>query len=116
MATTAEPEAKTYWCHKCDMSVSLTLLPSPLLCPHCHTSFLKLMDSLFSQNDVESTPFDLIFQDALLLLSPKPLPAKPHPLSSVNVTPSLLFALDPNGFVFFAVCKDQISLFDAEAK
>ncbi|BAT99089.1 hypothetical protein VIGAN_10047200 [Vigna angularis var. angularis] len=116
MATTAEPEAKTYWCHECDMSVSLTLLPSPLLCSHCHTSFLELIDSPFSQNDAESPLFDLILQDALLLISPKPLPTKRHPFPSVNVTPSVLFTLDPNGFVFFAVCKDQISLFDAEAK
>ena len=115
MATAAEPEAKTYWCHECDMSVSLTLPPSPLLCPHCHTHFLELMDSPFSQNDAESPLFDVLFQDALLLLSPKPLPTKPRPLPSVHVTPSLLSALDPNGVVFCAVCKDQIAL-DAEAK
>ncbi|XP_017413024.1 uncharacterized protein LOC108324596 [Vigna angularis] len=114
MATTAGPEAKTYWCHECDMSVSLTLLPSPLLCPHYHTSFLELMDSPFSQNDVESPLFD-VFQDTLLLLSSKPLSAKPRPLPSVNVTPSLLSVLDLNGVIFFAVCKDQIFL-DAKAK
>ncbi|BAU02406.1 hypothetical protein VIGAN_11192900 [Vigna angularis var. angularis] len=116
MATAAELETKTYWCHECDMCVSLTLLPSPLLCLHCHTSFLELMASPFSQNNVESHLFSVVFHDALLLLSPKPLPAKPYPLPSVNVTPSLLPALDPNGIVFCAVCKDQISLFDAEAK
>ncbi|KAG2408283.1 hypothetical protein LR48_Vigan01g222400 [Vigna angularis] len=116
METTAEPEAKTYWCHECDMSVSLTLLPSPFLCLHCYTSFLELMASPFSQNNVESPFFGVVFHDALLLLSPKPLPAKPCPFPSVNVTPSLLSALDPNGVVFCTVCKDQISLFDAEAK
>ncbi|XP_047158257.1 E3 ubiquitin-protein ligase RZF1-like [Vigna umbellata] len=116
MATAAEPEAKTYWCHECNMSVSLTLLPSPLLCLHCHTFFLELMASPFSQNNVESPFFGVVFHDALLLLSPKPLPAKPCPLPFVNVTPSLLSALDPNGVVFCAVCKDQISLFDVEAK
>ncbi|KAG2402684.1 E3 ubiquitin-protein [Vigna angularis] len=114
MATAAEPEAKTYWCHECDTSVSLMLLPSPLLCPHYHISFLELMDSPFSQNDVESPLFD-VFQDALLLLSSKPLSAKPRLLPSVNVTPSLLFAVDPNDIIFSAVCKDQIFL-DTEAK
>ncbi|XP_047170380.1 E3 ubiquitin-protein ligase RNF181-like [Vigna umbellata] len=116
MATAAELQATTYGCHECDMSVSLTLLPSPLLCLHCHTSFLELMASPFSQNNVESPLFGVVFHEALLLLSPKPLPAKPCPLPFVNVTPSLLSALDPNGVVFCVVCKDQISLFDAEAK
>ncbi|TKY49504.1 E3 ubiquitin-protein ligase RING [Spatholobus suberectus] len=120
-ATAAESEPKTYWCHECDMSVSLALPPSPLLCPHCHTHFLELMDSPFSQNDAasaESPLFDVVFQDALLLLSPapRPLPSKPRPtLPSVPVTPSLLSGLDPNGVVLCAVCKDQIAL-GAEAK
>ncbi|CAJ1958327.1 unnamed protein product [Sphenostylis stenocarpa] len=115
METAAEPEPKTYWCHECDMSVSLTLPPSPLLCPHCHTHFLELMDSPFSLNDAESPLLDVVFQDALLLLSPKPLPSKSRPLPSVHVTAALLSALDPNGVVLCAVCKDQIAL-DAEAK
>lgn len=106
-ATTADP--KTYWCHECDMSVSLTLPPSPLLCPHCHTHFLELMDSPLSQNDAESPLFDVVFQDALLLLSPNPNP-KPPPLPSLHVTPSLLHDLDPDGVVLCAVCKDQITL------
>ncbi|RDY11375.1 E3 ubiquitin-protein ligase RING1-like protein, partial [Mucuna pruriens] len=114
MATAAEP--KTYWCHECDMSVSLALPPSPLLCPHCHTHFLELMDSPSFQNDAESPLFDVVFQDALLLLSPKPpVPSKPRSLPSVPVTPSLLSDLDPNGVVLCAVCKDQITL-DADAK
>ncbi|KAK6928632.1 Zinc finger, RING-type [Dillenia turbinata] len=46
----------TYWCHECDMSVSLlssssTSPPSnPLLCPHCHGDFLEEMDFLLSPN------------------------------------------------------------------
>ncbi|KAG4950555.1 hypothetical protein AAZX31_15G250400 [Glycine max] len=123
MAATATAEAKTYWCHECDMSVSLTLPPSPLLCPHCHTHFLELMDSpsLSQENDAESSLFDVVFQDALLLLNPnpnpnpKPLPSKPLPLPSLHVTPSLLSSLDPNGVVLCAVCKDQITL-NAQAK
>ncbi|XP_062077514.1 uncharacterized protein LOC133782282 [Humulus lupulus] len=41
-------ERNTYWCHECDMSLSLS--PSsdseqPLLCPQCFGDFLELMDS-----------------------------------------------------------------------
>ncbi|KAJ4980124.1 hypothetical protein NE237_010904 [Protea cynaroides] len=43
---------QTYWCHECDMSVSLFSSP-PLTCPHCHGDFLEEMESypttLFSQ-------------------------------------------------------------------
>ncbi|KAH1042903.1 hypothetical protein GYH30_024976 [Glycine max] len=61
------------------MSVSLMLPPSLLLCPHCHTHFLELMDSpTLSQNDTESSLFDVVFQDALLLLNPPS--SKPRPL------------------------------------
>ncbi|XP_043693391.1 E3 ubiquitin-protein ligase RING1-like [Telopea speciosissima] len=35
---------QTYWCHGCDMSVSLFFSP-PLICPHCHGDFLEEMDS-----------------------------------------------------------------------
>ncbi|KAI4323331.1 hypothetical protein L6164_022946 [Bauhinia variegata] len=58
-AATEQIETKTYWCHECDMSVALTTSsssssPSTLLCPHCHTHFLELMDSpLFSQSDTD---------------------------------------------------------------
>ncbi|XP_027341287.1 E3 ubiquitin-protein ligase RNF181-like [Abrus precatorius] len=120
-ATAAEAELKTYWCHECDMSVSLTFPPSPLLCPHCHTHFLELMDSPFSQNDAESpfpssALFDVVFQDALALLSPRQtLPSKTRALPLISVTPALLSDLDPNGVVLCAVCKDQIAL-HAEAK
>ncbi|KAI9169821.1 hypothetical protein LWI28_018144 [Acer negundo] len=44
---------QTYWCHECDMSVSLLLsstsisisVPLRVLCPHCHSHLLELMDS-----------------------------------------------------------------------
>ncbi|KAJ4971062.1 hypothetical protein NE237_004161 [Protea cynaroides] len=35
---------QTYWCHECDMSVSLFSSP-PLTCPHCHGDFLEEMES-----------------------------------------------------------------------
>ncbi|KAI4333212.1 hypothetical protein L6164_018049 [Bauhinia variegata] len=64
-AATEEAEMKTYWCHECDMSVALTSSstsssPSTLLCPHCHTHFLELMDSpLFPQSDTDPPPSSL---------------------------------------------------------
>ncbi|XXG51344.1 hypothetical protein AAC387_Pa02g5140 [Persea americana] len=37
---------QTFWCHECDMSVSLFFpSPPPLLCPHCQGDFLEHMDS-----------------------------------------------------------------------
>lgn len=43
----------TYWCHECDISVSLvfsttaTNLPlQEVLCPHCQTNFLEYMESI----------------------------------------------------------------------
>ncbi|XP_058723134.1 uncharacterized protein LOC131594950 [Vicia villosa] len=127
--TTAPPptppplELKTYWCHECDMSVSLTSSssPSPLLCPQCHTHFLELMDSPFSQNDADSflpssSLFDVVFQDALLLLAPPPSKTRTETIIPIiTVTETLLSLLDPNGVVLCAVCKDAISV-DEEAK
>ncbi|KAJ6796497.1 putative E3 ubiquitin-protein ligase RING1 [Iris pallida] len=40
-----DPSPVTFWCHECDMSVSLLPpSPSPPLCPHCHSLFLEHMD------------------------------------------------------------------------
>ncbi|XP_045805276.1 E3 ubiquitin-protein ligase RNF181 [Trifolium pratense] len=116
--TAAEPDLKTYWCHECDMSVSLTSssTPSPLLCPHCHTHFLELMDSPFSQNDAESTTSLFDFQDALLLLTPPSTKQRNEILIPIiTVTQTLLTLLDPNGVVLCAVCKEAIYV-DEEAK
>ncbi|KAJ0246610.1 RING-type E3 ubiquitin transferase [Hirschfeldia incana] len=46
-----EPDRRTYWCHECDMSLSL-LSPasSPLVCPQCDLDFLERID------DDESSP------------------------------------------------------------
>jgi ferredoxin len=77
------------------------------------------MDSPFSQNDVESTSslFDVVFQDALLLLTP-PI-TKPRTteilIPKITVTQTLLTLLDPNGVVLCAVCKESIYV-DEEAK
>ncbi|KAI9116497.1 hypothetical protein K1719_012664 [Acacia pycnantha] len=67
---TAEAEMKTYWCHECDMSVALSspssssTSSSTLLCPHCHTHFLELMDSpFFPQSDSHSFPASLSLFD-----------------------------------------------------
>ncbi|CAL0310833.1 unnamed protein product [Lupinus luteus] len=139
--STAEAELITYWCHECDMSVALTRSqsPSPLLCPHCLTQSLELMDSPFHQNDAASplsifdSPFlhslifttnpndavsgnDVVVEDPLSLLYPTTLtPSKPRASETVPViavTSSLLLNLDPNGVVLCAVCKDDIAVND----
>ncbi|OIW05361.1 hypothetical protein TanjilG_28826 [Lupinus angustifolius] len=139
--STAEAELITYWCHECDMSVALTpsQSSSPLLCPHCLTQSLELMDSPFHQNDAASplsifdSPFlhslvfttnpndavsgnDVVVQDPLALLYPTTLIAsKPRASETVPVivvTESLLLNLDPNGVVLCAVCKDDIAVND----
>ncbi|KAE9621463.1 hypothetical protein Lal_00042069 [Lupinus albus] len=133
--STAEADLITYWCHECDMSVALTpsQSPSPLLCPHCLTQSLELMDSPFHQNDAASplsifdSPFlhslifttnlnDVVVEDPLSLLYPTTLtPSKPRASETVPViavTSSLLLNLDPNGVVLCAVCKDDIAVND----
>lgn len=51
---TATMRRQTYWCHECDMSVSLSALPS-LLCPNCQSDFLEEMDStLANPNSADS--------------------------------------------------------------
>ncbi|KAM1064695.1 hypothetical protein TB2_028238 [Malus domestica] len=70
---------QTFWCHECDMSVSLLPLPTSfsrererererdtLLCPHCFSDLLELMDS------------DSLQHDSLIL---QPPPHQPHPHS-----------------------------------
>ncbi|KAL0714769.1 hypothetical protein Bca4012_021748 [Brassica carinata] len=57
-----EPDQRTYWCHECDMSISLLSSlssdSSPLLCPQCRLDFLERMDD-------ESSPtlFDVTIGD-----------------------------------------------------
>ncbi|KAL1196604.1 putative E3 ubiquitin-protein ligase RHC1A [Cardamine amara subsp. amara] len=51
-----EPEQRTYWCHECDMSVSILSSSdsSPLSCPHCRLDFIERMD-----DESSSTLFDV---------------------------------------------------------
>ncbi|KAL9420897.1 hypothetical protein AB3S75_038466 [Citrus x aurantiifolia] len=53
MSTSSSSVRLTYWCHECDMSVSLvfsttvTTLPlQEVLCPQCQTHFLEHMESI----------------------------------------------------------------------
>ncbi|KAF8395929.1 hypothetical protein HHK36_019884 [Tetracentron sinense] len=46
---------ETYWCHECDMSVSLFSPSPPLSCPHCNGDFLEEMESSLSPNP--NSPF-----------------------------------------------------------
>ncbi|KAH7544799.1 hypothetical protein FEM48_Zijuj01G0024600 [Ziziphus jujuba var. spinosa] len=48
ISVTDPMERHTYWCHECDLSVSLRPSSSSLLCPHCFGNFLELMDSALS--------------------------------------------------------------------
>ncbi|KFK35214.1 hypothetical protein AALP_AA5G255300 [Arabis alpina] len=65
VTTTVEPDRRTYWCHECDMSLSL--LPSsssssssPLLCPQCGIDFLERMDD---ESSSSSNLFDVTIGD-----------------------------------------------------
>ncbi|KAK9058191.1 hypothetical protein SSX86_023031 [Deinandra increscens subsp. villosa] len=49
--TVAAMDRRTYWCHQCDMSISL--LPTSTtssLCPHCNSDFLEELDSPITFN------------------------------------------------------------------
>ncbi|KAM7476646.1 hypothetical protein LguiB_023889 [Lonicera macranthoides] len=46
--TTTTVDRQTYWCHECDMSISLLSSTTTPLCPHCHTDFLEELDSPLS--------------------------------------------------------------------
>ncbi|EOA24441.1 hypothetical protein CARUB_v10017698mg [Capsella rubella] len=62
-----DPERRTYWCHECDMSLSLLSSSdsdpdsSPLLCPQCDLDFLERMDHESSSNLFDVTIGD--FED-----------------------------------------------------
>ncbi|KAL8155261.1 E3 ubiquitin-protein ligase RING1-like [Apium graveolens] len=48
MSSTATPmttATQTYWCHECDMSVSLISTPSTPLCPYCRSDFIEHLDN-----------------------------------------------------------------------
>ncbi|KAJ7982136.1 E3 ubiquitin-protein ligase RING1-like protein [Quillaja saponaria] len=138
--TTVEIERKTYWCHECDMSITLNSSSSPsssltLLCPHCHTHFLELMDSphpeavdpfpttLSSSLSLFDTPADDLDEEDddypfPLLFPTNSLPTSKASIDSIptiRITSSLLEQLDPEGIILCAICKDPIAI-DAHGK
>ncbi|XP_023730417.1 E3 ubiquitin-protein ligase RING1 [Lactuca sativa] len=58
----ATMDRRTYWCHECDMSISL--IPSSntatanLLCPHCNSDFLEELDSPITFNNATNPNSD----------------------------------------------------------
>ncbi|XP_057510249.1 E3 ubiquitin-protein ligase RING1-like [Actinidia eriantha] len=75
-AATTATERQTYWCHECDMSVSLlsTTTTSSLLCPHCHSDFLEQMDNPNPSPDPNSNPNVDLSPFPSFFLSPQPTP------------------------------------------
>ncbi|CAK9177433.1 unnamed protein product [Ilex paraguariensis] len=56
-AAAAVVERQTYWCHDCDMSVSLlSSTTATFICPHCHSDFLEEMDPNPNPNPNPSSP------------------------------------------------------------
>ncbi|MCL7025215.1 hypothetical protein MKW94_022043 [Papaver nudicaule] len=55
-AATNNNGRQTYWCHECDMSVSLLSSSQPLLCPHCNGDFLEEMETPINNNNNSSNP------------------------------------------------------------
>ncbi|XP_076893118.1 E3 ubiquitin-protein ligase RDUF2-like [Bidens hawaiensis] len=47
--TTTVMDRRTYWCHECDMSI--TLIPTTSLCPHCNSDFIEELDSPITFNN-----------------------------------------------------------------
>ncbi|KAL6951897.1 RING-type E3 ubiquitin transferase [Sarracenia purpurea var. burkii] len=77
-ASTSAVESQTYWCHECDMSVSIlsssaAATTSSLLCPHCRSDFLEEMDfPLFNPNpnsDPVSSPLASFLDSPFPILS-----------------------------------------------
>lgn len=62
-AAAAAMERQTYWCHECDISVSLLVSSGDdtLLCPHCHSDFLEEMESsLPISPNPNNSPFPIL--------------------------------------------------------
>ncbi|XP_071718763.1 uncharacterized protein [Rutidosis leptorrhynchoides] len=51
--TATAMDRRTYWCHDCDMSISLipTTTTTTTSCPHCTSNFLEELDSPTSRNN-----------------------------------------------------------------
>ncbi|KAI3697344.1 hypothetical protein L6452_30302 [Arctium lappa] len=53
-ASNTSMDRHTYWCHECDMSISLipsSTTTASLLCPHCNSDFLEELDSPITFNN-----------------------------------------------------------------
>ncbi|KAJ0810098.1 putative transcription factor C2H2 family [Helianthus annuus] len=65
--TTTVMDRRTYWCHECDMSISL--LPTSSLCPHCNSDFLEELDSPITFTNPNPNPNSHGDSDQLLFPS-----------------------------------------------
>lgn len=136
---------QTFWCHECDMSVSLVPCSAQetLLCPHCFSDLLELMDSSSSSSSSFSD-HQHNSQDNFLLNSPflhrlihhlsthpinhddrlpsptaaVPPSSLPASKASVDAIPTLKITssmLDLDPLLLCAVCKDPF-LHSVDAK
>ncbi|PRQ54404.1 putative aminoacyltransferase, E1 ubiquitin-activating enzyme [Rosa chinensis] len=126
---------QTFWCHECDMSVSLPPPPTTtsVVCPHCFSDLLELMDSSgdnFQAPEAFRRPHD---QDNYRLNSPvlqrlihrlseddvvvPPPPANIYllPASKAYVDAIPTVRMTSRSMSVCAVCKEQFAE-DAEAK
>ncbi|KAM0952860.1 putative transcription factor C2H2 family [Dioscorea sansibarensis] len=122
-STAAAVHAQTFWCHECDMSVSLLPSSSPPRCPHCHGDFLESMEDLspslalpipFSASNSDSDDLDLDFHFAVDPdPSPSPSPPRrlcgpsPAPRSAIDAIPTVEIS---ESSLICAVCKDDLPL------
>ncbi|KAA8520303.1 hypothetical protein F0562_014559 [Nyssa sinensis] len=101
-ATTATVDRQTYWCHECDMSVSLLFptttsssSPTTLLCPYCHSDFLEEMDSplLHPNSNSNSTLSSLtsFLDPPFPILSPSQTLTTTTPTTDVDVADDATF-------------------------
>ncbi|KAK9909967.1 hypothetical protein M0R45_033945 [Rubus argutus] len=124
-------EQQTFWCHECDMSVSLLpSSPTSLLCPHCFSDLLELMDSspIYRHQHQDNYGLNSPVLQRLIHRLSDGHDVVPSPSSSSNVSPSLLPAskayvddgiptvkMKSSCSMVCAVCKEQFAE-DVEAK
>ncbi|PQQ19850.1 E3 ubiquitin-protein ligase RLIM [Prunus yedoensis var. nudiflora] len=137
---------QTFWCHECDMSVSLVPCSAQetLLCPHCFSDLLELMDSSSASSSSSFSDHQHNSQDNFLLNSPflhrlihhlsthpinhddrlpsptaaVPPSSLPASKASVDAIPTLKITssmLDLDPLLLCAVCKDPF-LHSVDAK
>lgn len=108
----------TYWCHECDISVSLvfsttaTNLPlQEVLCPHCQTHFLEHMESINP-----NSPNPLPLEQQLSTEDPSNSDASGlNNSSSVGIRMNSVEISESLSRESCAICKDEFSL-HSEAK